>query len=553
MIILEGTSASEGLAFGTLCFDTREDETPMFDIYLIDNTDIPKEVERFEEATKSAVGYFRKLAENFESVAHNAIFEAHMFMIKDRDYQDSVVSIISRKKVNAETAVWDTAKIFEKKFEQMSDPYLRSRSQDVLDISICIINFLQNKTKAHKVVGQELVLCAEDFIPSQISQIKQRGVRAFISKYGSYYSHSAILLRTMNVPMIVNIGDDLHPYMHGKDAIVDGYEGKVYVEPDESTIQELSQRNENYKKLNADLLKLVHVPCITEDEKRIRLCANMNTFNELKSISKAGADGIGLLRSEFIYLDRDSYPSEDEQLEIYKEVLETMGDKEVVIRTLDIGSDKTASYMNLEQEENPALGRRGIRFCLKNPEIFRTQLRALYRASVYGNLSIMFPMITSAKEIREIKKHIGLVCQDLADKNIDFNENMKLGIMIETPIAAIMSDKLAPEVDFFSIGTNDLSQYTIAVDRQSPVMNDICNASTQHAVMRLIKNVTESAYKNNIPVKICGDMAFNEELVPLFVTMGVNELSVPPAKVCKTKKIITGMNTKNFKDHVRFL
>lgn len=565
MIILDGIPASEGIAFGNLYL--KKTYKPDFNINFNNNYKIKnsqnsqnskEEINRYLKSREQAVNYTRELYNNILIKYNNSqeaeIFKAHELMLLDKDFNDNIIKLIQNNNMTSELAVWETAQKYYNLFNNMQNEYLKSKAQDILDISTRILNFLQNKTDTQDIlnknnVNSNLILFGDDFTPSDISHAEKNNITGFVSNLGSYYAHSSILLRTMKIPLVItnnNINFNQICEKHiNKYVIIDGYTGKIYIDPDENIITELKNKKQEYNKINTNLEYVKNKECISLDGKKIKLCANMNTPEELDNIISINPDGIGLIRSEFIYLDKNNYPSEEEQFNIYKNILlkfNKNNNKKVVIRTLDIGSDKTASYMNFPSEVNPAMGCRGIRFCLKNTKIFKTQLKALYRASIYGNLHIMFPMITSVSEIHEIKKYIKEIFKELEKDNIKFNKNLKLGAMIETPSAAIISDDLAKEVDFFSIGTNDLTQYTLAVDRQNNSVFNIYD-SGHKSVMRLINLIIQNAHKNNITVSICGDVASNENLVPELISMGIDELSVISSHIYKTKKVIISTDT----------
>ncbi len=569
MIILNGIPASEGIAFGNLYL--KKSYKPDFSINFDSNCKVKKsqnfqeEIERYLRSREKAINYTRELYNNILTKYNNSqeaeIFKAHELMLLDKDFNDNIVKLIRNNNMVSELAVWETAQKYYNLFSNMKNEYLKSKAQDVLDISTRILNFLQNKNNTQDIlnknnINSNLIVFGDDFTPSDISHAEKNNIMGFVSNLGSYYAHSSILLRTMKVPLVItNNNQEFNQICEtniNKYVIIDGYTGEVYIDPNEDIIKKLNIKKQKYDEINANLEYVKHKECVSLDGKKIKLCANMNTLEELDDIISMNPDGIGLIRSEFIYLDKNNYPSEEEQFNIYKNILlkfNKNNNKKVVIRTLDIGSDKIAGYMNFPSETNPAMGCRGIRFCLKNINIFKTQLKALCRASIYGNLHVMFPMITSVSEIQEIKKYIKEIFVELEKNNISFNKKLKIGTMIETPSAAIVSDDLAKEVDFFSIGTNDLTQYTLAVDRQNNSVFNIYD-SGHKSVMRLINLIIQNAHKNNIKVSICGDIASDENLISELISMGADELSVIYSHIYKTKKVIISTDTtKNFKKY----
>lgn len=504
-----------------------------------DDTDSEKK--RVETAKNQARNQIQELHEKAlkEVGETNAqIFDIHMMMLDDDDYNDSIENIIDTQKVNAEYAVAVTADNFAEMFASLDNDYMQARSTDVKDISNRIIANLMGGKSEDNLSDDKMIICADDLAPSETVSLDKNRVLAFVTAHGSSNSHTAILARNMNIPAVIGVGDAfLAEITDGQKAIVDGFTGEIYMDPDEQTVQEFTikqKEDEEYKKL---LQNLKGKENVTLDGIKINIYANIGGVDNIGAVLANDAGGIGLFRSEFLYLENSDYPTEEQQFLAYKKVLESMSGKKVIIRTLDIGADKQADYFALKKEENPALGMRAVRICLTRPEIFKTQLRALYRASVYGKLGIMFPMITSESEVRRILEICEGVRNELKNEGIEFSENVELGIMIETPAAAVISDKLAPLVDFFSVGTNDLTQYTLACDRQNP---DIENFMDTHheAILRLIKMSAENAHKNGAWIGICGELAADTTLTEVFLRMGIDELSVSPPFVLKVRDTV---------------
>lgn len=470
--------------------------------------------------------------------ANAQIFEIHMMMLDDEDYNESIAHIIDTQKVNAEYAVAVTSDNFSEMFASMDDAYMQARSADVKDISNRIIANLMGEKEENNLSHDKVIICADDLAPSETVSLDKDRVLAFVTAHGSSNSHTAILARNMNIPAVIGVGGSfLSEIADGQNAVVDGFTGEIYVEPDKETIQKFSLRqkeDEEHKKL---LQNLKGKENVTLDGTKIHVYANIGGVENIGAVLANDAGGIGLFRSEFLYLQNSDFPTEEQQFFAYRKVLESMSGKKVIVRTMDIGADKQADYFGLKKEENPALGMRAIRICLTRPEIFKTQLRALYRASAFGKLGIMFPMITSVNEVQEILKICEKVRNELKNEGIEFSENVELGIMIETPAAAIISDKLAPLVDFFSVGTNDLTQYTLACDRQNPDLEDFVD--THHeAILRLIEMAAENTHKNGAWIGICGELAADTTLTETFLRMGIDELSVSPAFVLKVRDTV---------------
>ena len=494
------------------------------------------EMEKNRVATAKALSasqlkdiYDKALIEIGETNAQ--IFEIHMLMLEDEDYCEAIDSIIETQHVNAEYAVAVTSDNFAKMFLAMDDAYMQARAADIRDISNRIIKNLSSCSNDDTISDDKVIICADDLAPSETVSMDKNKVLAFVMAHGSSNSHTAILARNMNIPAIIGLGDEfLSQIQDGMTAIADGFTGEFFVCPDEETIQEFEQKIAEDAKRKELLQTLKGKENITLDGTRINIYANIGSADSIGEVLLNDAGGIGLFRSEFLYLENSDFPTEQQQFIQYKRVLENMGGKKVIIRTMDIGADKQAKYFNIAKEENPALGYRAIRICLTRPEIFKTQLRALFRASVYGNLGIMFPMITSVNEVERILQICDEVKAELHEQRIEYSNNIELGIMIETPAADIISDKLAPMVDFFSVGTNDLTQYTLACDRQNPILDEFCD--THHeAILRLIDIATQNAHRHGAWLGICGELASDTELTERFLRMGIDELSVSPGFV----------------------
>lgn len=510
----------------------------------IENVDA--EIERLEVAKATAV---EQLGEIYEKAlkevgeANAQIFEIHMMMVEDEDYNDAIIGLIRSQSVNAEYAVAVTSKNFAEMFSSMDDSYMQARAADVKDISNRIIACLTGSSKTDADSDEKVIICADDLAPSETVSLDKDKILAFVTAYGSSNSHTAILARNMNIPAIIGIGEEfLEKITGGTMAIADGFTGEFIIDPDEETLAKYEKKQQAETEKKQLLQQLSGKENVTLDGTKINIFANIGSADNIGAVLLNDAGGIGLFRSEFLYLEKTDYPSEEEQFRVYKKVLESMATKKVIIRTLDIGADKQADYFNLAKEENPALGLRAIRLCLERPEIFKTQLRALYRASVYGNLGIMFPMVTSENELKEILALCDEVKAELTEQNLPFAK-VELGIMIETPAAAIISDKLAPMVDFFSVGTNDLTQYTLACDRQNPKIERFCD--THHeAILRLIEFSAKNAHANGAWIGICGELAADTTLTETFLRMGIDELSVSPSFVLKVRDAVRKVNLK---------
>lgn len=509
----------------------------------VEDTEAQKQ--RVEEAKAQATAqlqeiYDKALVEVGEANAQ--IFEIHMMMLEDMDYNDSIYNIIETQSVNAEYAVAVTSDNFAEMFGAMDDAYMKERAADIRDISNRLIRNLQEGSHEHVAGDDKVIICADDLAPSETVLLDKDKVLAFVTAHGSSNSHTAILARNMNIPAIIGVGDAfLSEIKDGDDAIVDGFTGEIFISPDEETTERLTRKQKEDEEKKKLLLTLKGKENVTLDGKKINIYANIGSVDNIGAVLLNDAGGIGLFRSEFLYLESNDYPTEEQQFAAYKKVLESMAGKKVIIRTLDIGADKQVDYFNLAKEENPALGYRAIRICLTRPEIFKTQLRALYRASAYGNLGIMFPMITSVSELEKILAICEDVRAELTAEGVEMGEKVELGIMIETPAAAVISDLLAPMVDFFSVGTNDLTQYTLAVDRQNPEIEEFCD--THHeAILRLIEYSAQSAHKHGAWIGICGELAADTTLTERFLRMGIDELSVSPTFVLKVREAVRSVD-----------
>lgn len=529
MITIQGKGACGAIAIGRLSFFKRGEISVKRERV----EDTKAELERFEAARQEAQSQLRALYDKalIEIGEANAqIFDIHQMMLEDLDYIDSVTNIIENQQMNAEYAVAVTADNFAMMFSSMDDEYMKERAADVKDVSNRVLRCFQQTTDGTVLSGDGLIICADDLAPSETVQLDKSKVLAFVTQRGSLNSHTAILARTMNIPAVIGAGEALNPEFDGKPAVVDGYTGEVFIEPDADTLALLKLKQQEDEKKKALLQELKGKENITLDGRKINIFANIGGLSDIGAVLVNDAGGIGLFRSEFLYLENNNFPSEGLQFATYKKVLESMAGKKVIIRTLDIGADKKIEYFDLDAEENPALGYRAIRICLTRQDIFKTQLRALYRASVFGNLSIMFPMIIAREEILEIKKIINEVKIELAAENVPFSDDVEIGIMIETPAAAVISDILAPEVDFFSVGTNDLTQYTLAIDRQNPKLDGFYDPHHE-SVLRLIQFAADSAHKNGKWIGICGELGADLSLTERFLKMGIDELSVSPSLV----------------------
>lgn len=535
MISCSGKSVLKGIAIGKVYLFKKQE-------YVLKQekiSDAEAEISRFEEAKKKAVVqldalYEKALKEAGEEQA--MIFDVHKMMIEDEDYLDSIRNMIKEESVNAEYAVHVTGENFAAVFASMDDEYMKARSADVLDISKRIVNNLAGIVDGGIDSEEPVILLADDLSPSETVAIDKSKILAFVTKNGSANSHTAILARSMNIPSLVKTDVELKSEYTGMTGIVNGIDGTFYLDPDEATLEDMKNRKEAWEKERAALQELIGKDNVTTDGRRINVYANIGSVEDVEKVLKNDAGGIGLFRSEFIYLGRDTYPTEEEQFEIYKEVVSRMGGKKVIIRTLDIGADKQADYFGIPKEENPAMGFRAIRICLSRVDVFKTQLRAIYRASAFGTVSIMFPMIISVSEIRRIKEIVEEIKTELANEGKEFG-NVELGIMVETPAAVMISEELAKEVEFFSIGTNDLTQYTLAIDRQNQSLDNIYD-SHHPAVLRMIQMTIENGHKGGAWVGICGELGSDTTLTKTFIDMGIDELSVSPTYVLGLRKTI---------------
>ena len=525
MIKCKGKGVYGAIAIGNVSLFKRQDE-PVRRIHV---EDVAGEFARFEDAKALAT---EQLTEIYEKAlkevgeTHAQIFEVHMMMLEDDDYNDSITNIIKTQSVNAEFAVATTADNFASMFASMEDAYMQARAADVRDISNRLIACLSEGEQTREELTQKMVICADDLAPSETVSLDKDKVLAFVTAFGSSNSHTAILARNMNIPAVIGVGEDfLKAAEDGKRILVDGYTGEVILDPDEETESAMRRKQEEDLRGKALLQELKGKENVTLDGTKVNIFANIGGVGGVGAALANDAGGIGLFRSEFLYLESTDYPTEEQQFQAYRKVLENMSGKKVIIRTLDIGADKQIDYFQLDKEENPALGFRAIRICLTRPEIFKTQLRALYRASAYGNLGIMFPMITSVSEVEQILAICEEVKAELKAAGVPYDEQTEVGIMIETPAAAVISDKLAPLVNFFSVGTNDLTQYTLAIDRQNAKLEPFCD--THHeAILRLIEMAAENAHKHGAWIGICGELAADTTLTENFLRMGIDELSV---------------------------
>ena len=535
MLVKEGKSVFNGVAIGKIFVYRKADKA----VSQNQVEDTAAEMARFEAAKEKAMSQLKGLYEKaLKDVGEEEamIFDVHQMLLDDLDYNESIQNIIENDKMNAEYAVFMTCEQFAAMFLSMDDDYMRGRAADVKDISERVISILNGSQVSPEAMPEPVIILAEDLAPSETVQFEKDKLLALVTQKGSANSHTAILARTMNIPSLVSTDVEVDPDYDGKMAVVDGFAGLLYIDPDEETLTKMYEKKGRADQQRALLQKMKGKETVTKSGKHIHLYSNIGGIQDVDAVLENDSEGIGLFRSEFLYLECDDYPSEEVQFEAYKTVLSRMGGKKVIIRTLDIGADKQIGYFDLPKEENPALGYRAIRICLTREEVFRTQLRALYRASAYGTLSIMFPMIISVKEILRIKEIVEEVKLELAreDKPVG---NVELGIMIETPAAAVISDLLAPHVDFFSIGTNDLSQYTLAIDRQNQSLDNFFDPHHE-AILRLIQVTIENAHKYGAWCGICGELGADMELTQRFIQMGIDELSVSPGYTLALRKRI---------------
>ena len=536
-----GKGVSKGVAAGPISFYRRASGViPRHEV-----SDTAAELERFRTARETAKEqlaklYDKALAEAGEDAA--MLFEAHQMMLDDLDFVESIEGMIENDRVNAEAAVSDTGAQFAEMFAAMDDSYMQARAADIRDISARVIGILTGAGESGIVSDVPCIVAADDLAPSETVQLDKALILGFITAGGSANSHTAILARTMGIPAIISAGDALQPEMEGKYAIIDGQTGEAVIEPDDAERERLLKKQAKEKALKELLDQLKGKPNVTKDGRNVMVYCNIGSPADIDAVLQNDGGGIGLFRSEFLYLQGSDYPTEDEQFEAYKTVAERMGGRRVIIRTLDIGADKQADYFHLDKEENPAMGLRAIRICLTRPEVFRTQLRALYRASAYGKIAIMFPMITSVWEVQEIKRICRNIRAELAEEGVPMADKVELGIMIETPAAVMMSAELAREVDFFSVGTNDLTQYTLAVDRQGMGLDRFFDAH-HPAVLRMLRMAAENAHKAGIWIGICGELGADAELIETFLSMGIDELSVSPSAVLPLRSAIRSIDT----------
>ena len=535
MITITGKPVCSGVAFGPVFVFSREEST--IKRHHIESSD--DEIARFESARQQTISelamlYDKALAEVGE--ANAMIFQIHQMMLDDLDYIESIKNIITDQLINAETAVAQTCDNFVQMFRAMDDPYMRERSADVKDVSERLIKILSGKDKDGLVTDEPVIIISDDLAPSETVQFDKSKILAFVTEGGSTNSHTSILARMMNIPAMIGTEMDLDKLENGMTAVLDAFAGTFITEPTEEQCAAAKEKMQEEEEKEALLQKYKGKETCTKNGKKVHLYANIGNVGDIPSVLENDAEGVGLFRSEFLYLGREDFPTEEEQFHAYRQVLQTMAGKKVIIRTLDIGADKQVDYFGLGEEENPAMGYRAIRICLKQPEIFKTQLRALLRAAVYGNLSVMYPMIISEEEVAKIQKIVKEVENELTKEGVPY-QIPEQGIMIETPAAVMVSDELAQMVDFFSIGTNDLTQYTMAIDRQNAKLDDFYNAHHK-AIIRMIRMVTENAHKHGKWVGICGELGADLELTDTFMEIGVDELSVAPSMVLKLRKQI---------------
>ena len=544
MTVYSGKSVFGGIAIGKISLYTKDDQQ----VKRVKIDDPEAEVARYHEAKEKAIEqlgalYDKALKEVGESGAE--IFEAHQMMLEDGDYIDSVENIIRTQEVNAEYAVAQTGDQFAQMFLDMEDDYFKGRAADMHDISERLISVLSGKEAGGIISDEQSIVVADDLAPSETVQMDKDKILSFVTVHGSANSHTSILAKTMNIPAIIGCDVPLDESINGKMAIVDGFEGKLYVEPDEDvlTAKKKIYDDEQEKKNLLELLK--GKENVTLDGRKINLYANIGNTKDLGLVMKNDAGGIGLFRSEFIYLGSDHYPTEEEQFNVYKTVAQTLAGKKVIIRTLDIGADKQADYFELPKEENPAMGLRAIRICLTRPEVFNTQLRAILRASAFGKIAIMFPMIISLQEVKEIKEIVAKVKAELDEQGIAYDHDIELGIMIETPAAVMVADDLAEEVDFFSVGTNDLTQYTLAIDRQNDSLEKFYD-SHHPAILKMLKMIVDAAHRHGAWAGICGELGADLTLTKEFLAMGYDELSVSPGRILPLRKIVLETNVEEY-------
>lgn len=536
MITITGKSVFGGVSIGKLSFYKRNQKV----IKRSHVDDVEAECTRFQEAKAEAVeqlkGLYDKALEDVGE-ANAMIFEIHQMMLEDLDYIESIENIIRTQEVNAEFAVATTADNFAQMFASMDDAYMQGRAADVKDVSERVLDILCGVGESMAQTDEPCIIAADDLAPSETVQLDKSKVLGFATMYGSSNSHTAILARTMNIPAVIGLGEELAAQYDGRMAVIDGFTGKLYIDPDEATLAKMQEKRAKDLEQKALLEQLKGKENVTKSGQKMNVYANIGNVSDVGAVLKNDAGGIGLFRSEFLYLENDTFPSEEQQFTVYKQVAENMAGKKVIIRTLDIGADKQVDYFGLDKEENPALGYRAIRICLTRTEIFKTQLRALYRAAMFGNISIMFPMIISVDEIYKIKEIIAEVQSELKAEGIPFKENVETGVMIETPASVMISRELAKEVDFFSVGTNDLTQYTLAIDRQNSKLDAFYDPH-HPAVLAMIRMAAENAHAEGKWIGICGELGADLELTEEFLKMGLDELSVSPSMILPLRKRI---------------
>lgn len=541
MVALQGKGVYGGIAIGTAALYRRG----RLEVSAEPACDPAEELARFEAAKQSALSelqglYDKAVREVGEKDAQ--IFQIHQMMVEDLDYQDAVINRIQNQKASAAYAVSETSKEISGIFAAMEDEYMRERAADVRDISARLLKFLTGVSAGGLRTEGKCIVCADDLVPSETVQLDKENVLAFATAYGSANSHTAILARTMNIPAVIGLGEEfLREEFEGKTMAVDGFTGRVYLDPDEGALEELRQKQAEEERKKALLQQLKGKENRTLDGRSIQVYANIGGLDDLNAVLENDAGGIGLFRSEFLYLENSDYPNEEEQFRVYRQAAERMAGKRVIIRTLDIGADKQIGYFGLEPEENPALGYRAIRICLTRKDLFKTQLRAICRASAYGNLAILFPMIISRRELREAKALLKEAQEELRREGTAFDEKMEIGVMIETPASVIISDQLAAEADFFSVGTNDLTQYTLAADRQNPKLEPFCDPHHE-AVLRMIQMAAEQAHRHGAWIGICGELGGDLELTEVFLAMGIDELSAAPGRVLPLREKIRSLD-----------
>ena len=536
MITIKGKSVCGGVSIGKIMFYKRNEKV----IKRTHVDDVDAEWKRFCDAKDTAVSQLKELYDKaIEDVgeANAMIFEIHQMMLEDLDYLESIENIIRTQEVNAEFAVATTADNFAQMFAAMDDAYMQGRAADVKDVSERVLDILCGVSGGMKEMTEPCIIAADDLAPSETVQLDKSKVLGFATMYGSSNSHTAILARTMNIPAVIGLGEDLLTKYDGKMAVIDGFTGMLYIDPDEETMKVMEEKRAKDQEQKALLEQLKGKENVTKSGQKINVYANIGNVSDVGAVLKNDAGGIGLFRSEFLYLENSDFPTEEQQFAVYKQVAENMAGKKVIIRTLDIGADKQVDYFGLDKEENPALGYRAIRICLTRKEIFKTQLRALYRAAMFGNISIMFPMIISVAEVHEIKAIIAEVKEELKNEGIPFKDDVELGVMIETPASVMISRELAKEVDFFSVGTNDLTQYTLAIDRQNAKLDKFYDPH-HPAVLAMIKMAADNAHAEGAWIGICGELGADLELTEEFLKMGLDELSVSPAMVLPLRKRI---------------